>query len=203
MSLNLSPIWTHPGLQGQFRVTARRITTARLYPACHMEDTGASRPGWIPRSPSSTIWRPQTASAIIRVWKSRSPLSGHHAVTAHAIDRWERFSAISRPGVPRPRVCVPLCGLAILSGSVANYRKQESLDSQTIGFRHTIFGFCLEKAILRQSPTSLPGHTDSVRHRDATIGEALGQRLQQERKAIQARVPIAERIQLLARARLQ
>jgi hypothetical protein len=30
-SLNLSHIWTHPGLQGQCRVTARRITTARIY----------------------------------------------------------------------------------------------------------------------------------------------------------------------------
>ena len=39
-SLNLSHIWTHPGLQGQFRVTARRITTARIYTACSVEDTG-------------------------------------------------------------------------------------------------------------------------------------------------------------------
>jgi len=35
-SLNLSHIWTHPGLQGQFRVTACRITTARIYTACHV-----------------------------------------------------------------------------------------------------------------------------------------------------------------------
>jgi hypothetical protein len=35
---DISHIWTHPGLQGQFRVTARRITTARIYTACHMED---------------------------------------------------------------------------------------------------------------------------------------------------------------------
>ena len=35
-SLNLSLIWTHPGLQGQFRVTARRITTARIYTACYV-----------------------------------------------------------------------------------------------------------------------------------------------------------------------
>jgi hypothetical protein len=34
-------LWTHPGLQGPCRVTARRITTARIYPACHMEDTCA------------------------------------------------------------------------------------------------------------------------------------------------------------------
>jgi hypothetical protein len=34
--LNLSHIWTHPGLQGQFRVTACRITTARIYTACHV-----------------------------------------------------------------------------------------------------------------------------------------------------------------------
>jgi hypothetical protein len=34
-SLNLSLIWTHPGLQGQCRVTAHRITTARIYTACH------------------------------------------------------------------------------------------------------------------------------------------------------------------------
>src|SRR5262249_8732930 len=34
--LNLSHIWTHPGLQGQFHVTARRITTARIYTACHV-----------------------------------------------------------------------------------------------------------------------------------------------------------------------
>jgi hypothetical protein len=39
-TLNLSHIWTHPGLQGQFRVTARRITTARIYTACSVEDTG-------------------------------------------------------------------------------------------------------------------------------------------------------------------
>ena len=32
----LSHIWTHPGLQGQFRVTACRITTARIYTACHV-----------------------------------------------------------------------------------------------------------------------------------------------------------------------
>jgi hypothetical protein len=44
MALNLSHIWTHPGLQGQVRVTARRITTARIYTACSMEDTCASRP---------------------------------------------------------------------------------------------------------------------------------------------------------------
>ena len=37
-------IWTHPGLQGQVDVTARRITTARIYTACSVEDTYASRP---------------------------------------------------------------------------------------------------------------------------------------------------------------
>src|SRR3989442_10346403 len=44
---------------------------------------------------------------------------------------------------------------------------------------------------------------DAVWHRDAAIGEALGQRLQQERKAIQARIPITERVELRARAGLQ
>jgi hypothetical protein len=43
-SLNLSHIWTHPGLQGQVRVTARRITTARIYTACYMEGMYAPRP---------------------------------------------------------------------------------------------------------------------------------------------------------------
>src|SRR4029453_5110429 len=44
---------------------------------------------------------------------------------------------------------------------------------------------------------------DSVRYREAAIGEALGQRLQQERKTIQARILITERVELCARAGLQ
>jgi hypothetical protein len=40
-TLNFSHIWTHPALQGQCRVTARKITTARIYTACHMENTCA------------------------------------------------------------------------------------------------------------------------------------------------------------------
>jgi hypothetical protein len=72
-----------------------------------------SWPEWTPRSSSSTIWRPRTVSAIIRGWKSRSPLSCHPSVTAHAIVRRDRLSAVSLSCVPRLRVCALLRGLAI------------------------------------------------------------------------------------------
>jgi len=48
-SLHCSHIWTHPGLPGPVRMTARRITTVRIYTVCYMEDTYASQPGWTPR----------------------------------------------------------------------------------------------------------------------------------------------------------
>jgi hypothetical protein len=59
---------------------------------CH----GQVWPGWIPRSPSSTVWRPRRVSALPRVGKSRSSLACHHAITAYAIVWWKPSAVMSR-----------------------------------------------------------------------------------------------------------
>ena len=86
--LHLSHIWTHPGLQGQFRVdSSQELRLHAVYTACQMEGTLASGLDGFCALPPQHVHDLLAVCAISRVWKSRSDLLCHPYVTTHAIAR--------------------------------------------------------------------------------------------------------------------